>query len=61
MMVIVYGSVENLAGKGENAGNQHFLLFPQGFLKAISPGLLNHGIVWYRVIDRYVFFTIVGS
>ena len=23
---------ENLAGKGENAGNQHFLLFPQCFL-----------------------------
>ena len=24
-------SVENLVGKGENAGYQHFLLFPQGF------------------------------
>ena len=23
---------ENIAGKGENAGNQHFLLFPQCFL-----------------------------
>ena len=23
--------VENIAGKGENAGNQHFLLFPQCF------------------------------
>ena len=23
---------ENIAGKGENAGNQHFLLFPQRFL-----------------------------
>ena len=22
---------ENVVGKGENAGNQHFLLFPQGF------------------------------
>ena len=22
---------ENIAGKGENAGNQHFLLFPQCF------------------------------
>ena len=22
---------ENIVGKGENAGNQHFLLFPQGF------------------------------
>ena len=23
---------ENLVGKGENAGKQHFLLFPQSFL-----------------------------
>ena len=23
---------EKLVGKGENAGNQHFVLFPQGFL-----------------------------
>ena len=25
--------VENIVGKGENAGNQHFLLFPQSFLR----------------------------
>ena len=25
-------SFENIVGKGENAGNQHFLLFPQCFL-----------------------------
>ena len=25
----VLGSVENIMGKGENAGYQHFLLFPQ--------------------------------
>ena len=25
------GSVENIVGKGENAGNQHFLLFQQCF------------------------------
>ena len=24
----VMGRVENIVGKGENAGNQHFLLFP---------------------------------
>ena len=28
------GWVENLVGKGENAGYQHFLLFPQCFQKA---------------------------
>ena len=26
--------VENILGKGENAGNQHFLLFPKCFQKA---------------------------
>ena len=28
----VMGRVENSVEKGENAGNQHFLLFPQCFL-----------------------------
>ena len=27
----VFGRVENIVGKGENAGYQHFLLFPQYF------------------------------
>ena len=26
---------ENIVGKGENAGNQHFLLFPQCFLPTL--------------------------
>ena len=30
----VLGRVENVVGKGENAGYQHFLLFPQCFQKA---------------------------
>ena len=38
--------VENIVGKGENAGNQHFLLFPQCFQKASSSELLKVGIVW---------------
>ena len=29
----VLGRAENVVGKGENAGNQHFLLFPQYFQK----------------------------
>ena len=33
--------VENIVGKEENAANQHFLLFPQFFPKAFTPGLLN--------------------
>ena len=28
MMISLYNRVENTVGKGENAGNQHFLLFP---------------------------------
>ena len=32
-MISVFDRVENIEGKGENAGNQHFLLFPQYFQK----------------------------
>ena len=38
--------VENTVGKGENAGHQHFLLFPQGFQKASFSGALKVGIEW---------------
>ena len=37
--------VENIVGKGENAGYQHFLLFPQCFPKASFSGSLKEGIV----------------
>ena len=32
----VRGRVENIMGKGENAGYQHFLVFPSMFSKGIS-------------------------
>ena len=32
LMTQIEGPFENILGKGENAGNQHFLLFPQCFL-----------------------------
>ena len=38
--------VENITGKGENAGDQHFLLFPQCFQKDSFPGLIKVGIMW---------------
>ena len=38
--------VGNIVGKGENAGYQHFLLFPQCFQKTSSLGSLKVGIVW---------------
>ena len=37
--------VENTEGKGENAGNQHFLL-PRCFPKPSSLGSFKLGIVW---------------
>ena len=46
MMNCVTDWVENIVGKGENAGYQHFLIFPQCFQKAFFPGLLKVGIVW---------------
>ena len=38
--------VENIVGKGENAGYRHFLLFPQCFQKASLSRSLKVGIVW---------------
>ena len=49
MMIFDFDRVENIVGKGENAGYQHFLLFPQCFHKAFYSGALKVGIVWYRV------------
>ena len=31
----VFGRIENIVGKGENARYHHFLLFPQCFLQSI--------------------------
>ena len=45
----VSGRIENIVGKGENAGYQHFLLFPQCFQKASFTGSLKHWIMWQRV------------
>ena len=42
----VLGRVENIVGKGENAGYQHFLFFPQRFQKASISGSLKVGTVW---------------
>ena len=39
------GRVENIVRKGENAGYQHFLLFPQCFQKPSVSGSLKVGIV----------------
>ena len=36
MMIFVFDRVENIVEKGENAGNQHFLLFPHCFLPILK-------------------------
>ena len=36
-LISLFDWVENIVGKGENAGYQHFLLFPQCFQKAFIP------------------------
>ena len=38
LMIHVFDRVENIVGKGENAGHQHFLLFPQCFQKVSFGG-----------------------
>ena len=48
-IIFVFDRVENIVGKGQNAGYQHFLLFPQCFQKAFYSRLLKVGIMWYRV------------
>ena len=35
MAEFVCDRVENIVGKGQNAGSQHFLLFPQCFSKGL--------------------------
>ena len=46
MIISVFDRVENIVGRGENAGYQHFLLFPQCFEKASFPDASKGVIVW---------------
>ena len=45
----VFHRIENIVGKEENAGYQHFLLFPQFFEKAFSSRVSKVVIVWEKV------------
>ena len=42
-----------MVGKGENAGYQNFLLFPQCFQKAIFTGSLEVWIVWVKGLKLF--------
>ena len=46
MMISLSHLAANIVGKGENAGNQHFLLFPQCFQKPSFSGSLKVAIKW---------------
>ena len=46
MMISVFDRVENIVGKGENAGYLRFLLFPQCFQKASFLESIKVEIVW---------------
>ena len=46
MIISVCARVENIVGKGENAGYQHFLLFLQCFENASFPDVSKGVIVW---------------
>ena len=46
---VVFARIENIVGKGENAGYQHFPLFPKCFQKLSFFGSLKVGIVWKRI------------
>ena len=42
----VFGKEENIVGKRINAGNQHFLLFPQCFRRLSFSGSFKVDTVW---------------
>ena len=54
MIISGFDRVENLVGKGENAGYQHFLLFPQCFENAPFPSMSKGVIVWEWVNGVYM-------
>ena len=53
MIISVFDKIENIVGKGGNAGYQHFLLFPQCFEKASFPYTSKGVIVWEWVNSQF--------
>ena len=55
MLISVFDRVENILGKGENAGYQHFLLSPQYFEKASFPvwEWVKVGVLHNLALDCY--------
>ena len=61
MIISVFDRVENNVGKGENAGNQHFLLYTQCFEKAsftdTSKGVIAWEWVNHKPVDELIVQT----
>ena len=55
----MFQRIENIAGNGEDAGDQHLLFFSQYFQKAFSSGALKVVFVWYNInpVPNNIFFT----
>ena len=60
MIISVCDRLENIVGKGENAGYQHFLLFPQCFENASFPGVSKGTTVWEWVKQDFKMANTVG-
>ena len=52
MVQFFFDSVENIVGKGENAGYQHFLFF-QSFQKILCWELLKVAIEWLNSLTKF--------
>ena len=55
IMMFLFNRVENIVGKEENAGYQHFLLFQHFFAKLSFLWSLEVGIVCLRIKKKIVF------
>ena len=53
MTIFLLDKAGNTVGKGENAGYQHFLLFPQCFPKLSSLGSLKVWLTFYDNVNLY--------
>ena len=50
---VVFHKIEKIVGKEENAGNQHFLLFPQCFpLLHQKSSLYGKGLIIYGLLHK---------
>ena len=57
---LLFDRVQNTVGKGENAGYQHFLLLPQGFLQLSSIGSSKVGLTPSQTGPRLLRVCITG-